>query len=353
MTSIELGIEDLAKYPFLEETGKYIQKRGLSINDISEPDFNKVIFRAKKRVLEAIRSREVSGNISDPTVEILSFPVALMLVKATKLDHLANRYSHAEALRVERLLEGEREKLIVQIFNNILNIELASITAEKKSLSTFNYKIPVIDYLKRAARFHELEWKLINRVVDQGYVYLRTRELIRLIREEIGNMIREKLKDMVVPRLPEKLNKIVQEITKIIPPSKINGRARVTPDKYPPCVKASLNMLKNGNNLPHYGRFLLTTYLVNIGSSVQDILSFYPKSPDFNERITRYQIEHIAGLRGGRVKYICPSCRTLGTHSLCFRTKECADIKNPIQFGKRVPNLEKRKGKKGWMKRQR
>ena len=352
MISIELGEKDLAKYPFLDEAGEYVKARDLSLVDMSQPDFNRVIGRAKKRVLQAIRSREVSGEIGTPEIEILSFPIALMLVKATNLEHLISRYSHAEAIRVENLLKDEREDLIVEMFRNILKINVILVTS-KIGFSKLNYKIPIMDYLRRATYFHEIEWKLINRMVDEGYVYLKSHELIRLIRQEIEDKIRDRLKEMVVPQLPQSFIKTIQELSTLSPPPpKLSDRMKITPDKYPPCVKAALDLLKKGENLPHYGRFLLTTYLVNIGDSVDEIMSLYSRSPDFNERITKYQVEHIAGLRGGRVKYTCPSCRTLITHSFCFKTKECNEIRNPLQFGRKMNLGSKRKGNKKWTKKQ-
>ena len=352
LISIDLGDEDLAKYPFLDEAGEYIKARDLSLVDISQPDFNQVISRAKKRILQAIRSREVSGEIDKPEIEILSFPIALMLVKATNLEHLVSRYSFAEAIRVEKHLEDEREDLILQIFRNILKINVILVTSET-GFSKLNYKIQIIDYLKRATRFHELQWKLINRNVNDGYVYLKSTELIRLIRQEIENKIRDRLKEMVVPQLPQNLIKTVQELSTISPPPpKLSDRVKISPDRYPPCVKAALDIFKKGQNLPHYGRFLLTAYLVNIGESVDEIMTMYSRSPDFNERITKYQVEHIAGLRGGRVKYTCPSCRTLITHSFCFKTKECNEIRNPLQFGRKINLNSKRKGNKKWTKKQ-
>ena len=351
MISIELGEKDLAKYPFLDEAGEYVKARDLSLVDMSQPDFNRVIGRAKKRVLQAIRSREVSGEIGTPEIEILSFPIALMLVKATNLEHLISRYSHAEAIRVENLLKDEREDLIVEMFRNILKINVILVTS-KIGFSNLNYKIPIMDYLRRATHFHEIEWKLINRMVGEGYVYLKSSELIRLIRQEIENKIRDKLKEMVIPKLPDNFIKTIQELSSISPPPpKLSDMVKITPDKYPPCVTTALDLLKKGENLPHYGRFLLTTYLVNIGGSVEEIMSLYSRSPDFNERITKYQVEHIAGLRGGRVKYTCPSCRTLITHGFCFKTKECNEIRNPLQFGRKTNLKSNRKGNKKWTKK--
>lgn len=336
MIPLKLGVEDLAKYPFLEEAGEYFRQRGFSLNDISQPDFGIVIERAKSRVLDAIYHRETSSHLGDPEVELLSFPVALMIVKATGLDHLVKRFSHTEAVRVEKLLEDEREELVVQIFRHILKINLVAVTADAKGggsgLHAFDYKIPLTDYLKRATHFHQLEWKLVNRVVSQGYVYLRTHEMIRLIRQEIDGMIRARLNALPVPRLPENLDATVKDLAaRSPPPPKIVSV--IAPDKYPPCVTTAQAMLEKGENLPHYARFLLTTYLVAAGRTVDDIIQMYGRSPDFNERITRYQVEHIAGLRGGRVKYRPPSCRTLVTHSFCFKVPECSDILNPLQFG--------------------
>jgi len=159
------------------------------------------------------------------------------------------------------------------------------------------------------------------------------------------------LKELTDPRLPESLQMVVQKVSAMSPPPvRLDEQVRVTPDRYPPCVIHALNMLQKGQNIPHYGRFLLTTYMVNIGKGVDEIMSLYPRAPDFDERITRYQVEHIAGLRGGRVKYRCPSCRTLVTHSFCLKKKECDEIRNPLQFGlKRFKSGGE--GEERWMKR--
>jgi DNA primase large subunit len=273
-----------------------------------------------------------------------------MLVKATKIDYLIPRYSHAEAVRVEKLLESDLESeqnkaLIEQIFREVLKIDIVPVMKDD-FFSMFDYKIHIMEYLKHSTGFHEIEWKLVNRVVDHGYVYLKTHDLIRLIRQEIDNIIRCKLRDMVVPRLPSNLEKAVQEIVILLPaPSKMKYKVKVTPDKYPPCVKKVLDTVVKGENLPHYGRFLLTTYLVNIGQSVEEIISLYSRSPDFNEKTTKYQVEHIAGLSGGRQKYMCPSCKTLLTHNFCLKNKACNDIKNPLSFGFRKSQYKKRKSK--------
>jgi len=346
LISIDLGDEDLAKYPFLDKAGEYIKKRDLSLVDISQPDYKEVLSRARERIVEADRDGEVSKEINEPEIEILSFPIALILVKATKLEHLISRYSLAEAIRVEKLLEKERDDLIVEIFRDILKINVLLVKSEQSSMK-LNYKIPIIEYLKRSTRIHDLHWSLVNRTVDGGYVYLKSHELVRLIRQEIENKIKNRLKEIAIPTLPESFLDIIKKIhTFSPPPPKLKDLVKITPAKYPPCVKTALDMLKKGENIPHYGRFLLTTYLIKIGDSIDEIMALYSSSPDFNERITKYQVEHIAGLRGGRVEYTCPSCRTLIAHSFCFKIKACDEIINPLQFGRKKKLNSEKKGNK-------
>jgi hypothetical protein len=124
------------------------------------------------------------------------------------------------------------------------------------------------------------------------------------------------------------------------------------------CMKEALRLLENGSNVPHYGRFLMATYLLAVGKTVEEIMSIFPKSPDFKKSVTQYQIEHIAGMKGGHTKYTVPSCRTLQTHSFCFKDPvKCYEISSPLQYpskkspqtdtsktGKRPPEKEKRRG---------
>ena len=48
----------------------------------------------------------------------------------------------------------------------------------------------------------------------------------------------------------------------------------------------------------------------------------YKTFSDYNERLTRYQIEHIAGERGSATKYTPPQCSVLQTHGVCKNRDE-------------------------------
>jgi DNA primase large subunit len=333
---LEFGSDDLAKYSFLPQAGDFIRAQGITVSDLASSDYDKVVKRAQKRVLDSIKNAKISPIISEKEIEIMSFPVALMLVKSTNLDHVMSRYALAEAIRVEEFLKKERNsKIIEELFNSSLGLELEH-NRQNPSLPPF--KIPLQEYLRRATQFHKSEWKLVNKIVGNGKVFLIQDDLIRLIREEIRVMIMQRLKDVKVSKLPANLQEMVNEIIRAAPPPPQSPYTiiHVAPENYPPCVRRALDMLDNGENVPHYGRFLMATYLLSVGKSVDEIVALFPKAPDFKQNVTRYQVEHLAGLKGGRTRYRVPSCKTLQTHQFCFKDPvKCYEITSPLQYPSR------------------
>ena len=68
-----------------------------------------------------------------------------------------SRYSFAEAMRAESHLGNEKPAVIALIFQRVTNVEPISV-----SNSSYEFKIPVREYLKRATSFHTPAWKLVN-----------------------------------------------------------------------------------------------------------------------------------------------------------------------------------------------
>ena len=103
-----------------------------------------------------------------------------------------------------------------------------------------------------------------------------------------------------------------------------SGRSR-----FPPCIGAIMDSVRRGDEVPHHARFALAAFLLNIGWSVDEVVDVFRTVPDFNEKVTRYQVEHIAGLRGGKTRYSAPSCDWMRSHGLCV--SEC-NVANPVQY---------------------
>jgi DNA primase large subunit len=84
------------------------------------------------------------------------------------------------------------------------------------------------------------------------------------------------------------------------------------------------------------GRFTLTSFLVNIGMPSEKVNELFKGFSDYNERLTRYQVEHIAGERGSRTRYTPPQCTTLQTHGVCTNSDDlCRRVRHPLAYYKR------------------
>jgi len=334
LSSIRMGTGDLAKYPFLNEAGDYLRESRFGWEELDRPDMKDIIDRAAERV-----EVEVGGNVYDKLdkyeIEILTFLVSLIIVKSIGLEPVLRKFSLAEARRAEKFLtddlkhqnEMQRRSLFAKIFDDLFMLKID--VAQDGRL----FKVKVADYLSRSSHFHEQEWKLINRLVHGGYVYLDADETVRLVRNELSVLIYEKIKAMTVPTLPQMIKLRSDGLrAKFAPRYEYHA---TTTTIYPPCVKHALAVMHSGENLAHSARVMLATYMLAIGKPVDEIVLMYENAPDFNEKITRYQVEHLAGMKGSRTKYSVPSCEKLKNENLCYATPECDGIINPIQFGRK------------------
>jgi DNA primase large subunit len=92
----------------------------------------------------------------------------------------------------------------------------------------------------------------------------------------------------------------------------------------------------SGRHLSHIGRFTLTSFLVSIGMPSEKVIELFKNISDFNERMTRYQVEHIAGEKGSRTRYATPKCDTLRTHGVCTNPDNlCRKIRHPLGYYRR------------------
>ena len=334
---LKFGIKDLVKYPFLTEAGEYLQNTGLSLEQLGHPDWKPIVEKAYGRIVVASSGQIYTSDLDslDNDSELLSFIVSIILLKSSGIPTLIRRFSLAEARRAERYLQQDlwisREKNLdipLKIIRDLFAVDV--------SIENDEFVIKVQDYLKRAVHFHEKEWKLVNRRVTNGLVYLTAHETVRLIRAELGEYINGKIRSINIESIPEGFQQRVDDL--VLLAKKFSDTLYVS-SEYPPCVKHGIEVLEKGENLPHSGRFLLATYLLSKGQTVDQIAPLFKNAPDYNERTTKYQLEHISGSSGGGTKYQCPSCEKLRSESLCFATSDCEGIINPVQFGKkRRPN---------------
>ncbi len=338
---LALGQDEIAKYPFLADAGQYLKDQGFSLEQFgSDPDLKQLIEKAYERITVAADGKIYKSDLDGDHVskeaalprEVFSFLLAIVLLKLSGMHTLIKRFSLAEARRAEKYLEKDlanisdesKNQLAIRVIDDLFSVQV-------EKLDEY-FVIPVSNYLKHSINFHEREWKLINRHVENGKVYLSPHETVRLIRKELGTYINSKI---VNARTPTMIPGFEDSVNKLVSLSKKFVTYTVTTGEYPPCVKHAIEILEKGENLPHSGRFMLATFLLSKGQSVQQIAPLFKNAPDYNERVTLYQLNHLAGTSGAGTQYSCPSCEKLKTQNLCFATSECDNIINPLQFGRK------------------
>ena len=328
---------DFAKYPFLKETTDYVRDLSLKIEDLTSPELAEVLERAQDRIEEAILYTAVTRKTRNADIEILSFPAAIMLVIATENSLIKKRYALAEAKSAQHELELEPRDRILAIAQNFAWNLLQS----NDHKIPCEFKLHFTDYLRNTTRLRDKEWKLVNRPLSDGYVYLGRNETARLLSEEVRSQIEKRLAAKDLPKFPptimEKAEKLKKLASEKIGQTEIESFPKtVTQTAFPPCIQVLYQAVTSKGHLSHIGRFTLTSFLVNVGMPPENVIGFFKSFSDYNQRMTSYQVEHIAGEKGSRTQYKPPKCETLKTHGICVNPDElCRRIHHPLAYYKR------------------
>lgn len=308
-----LPLQLLAKYPFLPGAGEYVGEHGPKLEDLLfDRAYGRVRERGLARVRAALELAEVQptpvASASDALVELLSYGVGRMVVASLGTPYIARRSAMAEAKLAHARLLGEEETVVREVAA-ILGMRLDAEGA-----------VHVADYLRHSVPIKEEGWKLVNQPLRAGFVEVETKRLARLCQEAV----RQRIEAAGQMDAPEEVGRAfaaeIAELKKAAEEQVAKyqggdlGPARL--DLLPPCMTKLLGQLQSGVNVPHTGRFALTTFLHTVGLGSEDIMKLFAAAPDFKEAMTRYQVEHITGKTSG-TEYTPPGCGTMVTNGLC------------------------------------
>ena len=276
------------------------------------------------------------------------------MVTSTNDKLLKRRYSLAEAKRAYNLLRQENEEKITAIAKKLgLRTKPAKTYNENSRITSSGFYLNFIDYLKGASIFHERKWKLVNRTMQHGEVQVTKDEAARLTAEQIQAHMEEKLGaktdlkiDLTLPQSvvnrTEKLKQLHLTLRKV---QEEEMPKETAVDAFPPCVQKLYKTASDKGHLSHIERFTLTSFLLNAGMPIENVVECFRPASDFSEKMTRYQVEHIAGGRGTGEKYIPPKCDTLRTHGICTGGDEICESPwrplHPLQYYRKKTRLMK------------
>ncbi len=340
-----MDIRVLARFPFLKESNQLIKGEGITLEDlVDDMAFERARIKGKTRILSALEKGEVPkppmASEREAMIELLSYPIARMLVASLQEPYLTRRYSLSEAVAAENRLQEEELSFIVNVATE-LNIDVKMMDGRVKMHFT--------DYLLFTNQLRARNWKLINQIVDDGYVVLKKDKILRILRNVVQKKIESEIIEMRVNDLIlTGFKSDITELKKIVDEKRDKfraedlGRVRIT--RFPPCMYQLLASVQAGENVPHNGRFALVSFLHNIGMTNDEIFNVFGTVPDFAQRKTAYQIEHITG-KISSTEYTPPECSTMKTYGLCPGPDElCRRIRHPLNYYRLKGRVEGRGG---------
>ncbi|MDD3246657.1 MAG: DNA primase regulatory subunit PriL [Methanosarcina sp.] len=323
--------EKLAYYPFISEASAHVENLGISLESLlNSRAYRAARARGIERVKEALEGEIKKSPVSGETQvlsELLSYPFARMLVACVDDQLFTRRYSLAEAKAAYTFLRTETPEFLLEFGEDF------EISADFRDSY---FSMHFTDYIRFSNSLKDPTWKLTNRQLRAGKIKITKEEFARLLEEAVRERIEQ---SFPIPEIPPEVSSFcspyVSEIKEQFEVQKKNFGATdfgaVEPDLFPPCIAHALANVQGGVNLAHSMRFAMTSFLLSVGMSVEEILNLFNVSPDFDAEKTLYQIEHIAGATGN--VYKPPACDTMRTYGNCVgKDGLCATISHPLGY---------------------
>ncbi|RZV11903.1 DNA primase large subunit [Natrinema hispanicum] len=328
-----------ARYPFLAAARESVATEAVDLATVVEQD-RAVVDRARQRVITALEDGTVGEPAHEPRIELLSYPVARVLVSMVGERVLVRKYARGEAATAYDRFTADMADTTELKSVSSTGLELTDLLTEfdlqddvRETPAGDGYRIDVGTYLPLAEDMWEDEWRLVNRPLDGGEVPVDEDELLALLREAIRGRIEDGLPFEVPETIASALEDDADEIRAILADLDLTQDIdTVVPDLFPPCMKALLDQVQKGEHLPHHSRFAITAFLTSIGMSTDEIVDLYRVNSSFGEEMTRYQTDHIRG-DSSPTEYSAPACSTMQSYGDCVNKDDlCERIPHPMAY---------------------
>ncbi|MCI4345785.1 MAG: DNA primase large subunit PriL [Thermoplasmata archaeon] len=304
------------EFPFLPGAEAVAGELAGSLRELLEdPALGRARELGRARILAALDDPSGGAEITEldtaePEVRFLSFQYARILLGAAAHRAPVRRWAVAEAKRAHARLRLAPEAELAEVARR-LGFGFREEGAE--------LVVPVFDYLRLATPIREAEFRLVRQPVGAGEVRLPAERASRILQEGIRRQLSEPLPlgAEAIREIREREGAFLDEVAERAPPPASRlAEGPLVAAAFPPCIRRMRRALDGGENLSHSGRFALAAFLHKVGANTDTIVDSFRGAPDFDEGVTRYQVEHITTRSGGE-GYEPPECATLRSHGLC------------------------------------
>jgi DNA primase large subunit len=320
-----------ARYPFLDAAREAVDEAAVDLADLVARDDPAPVARAVGRVEAALSGDTTGDPHRRPRVELLSYPVARVLVSLVDDPVLTRKYARAEAVTAHRRFTEDFD-----------GDELRSASGERMTLDRLlrefdlsaavtevddGFRVDVGTYLSLSGDLPGGRWRLANRALADGGVPVDREELHLLLRQAVERRVSSGLPLRVPEAIAAALETAVEDVEDLLADLELAGDIdTVVPDLFPPCMTNLLERVRDGQDLPEHSRFVLTSFLTAIGMDETEIAEFC------GGETNSYRTDRIATADGG-TEYPPPSCETMVAYGDCVNTDElCETIPHPMKY---------------------
>ena len=339
-----------AKYPFFASAREAVAAAEASLPELVAADAP-AVERARERVERALMGGTVAsetgrfpaGSAYDARAELLSYPIARILVSLLDSDPAIDKYATAEAAtaidRVERDLAADDElrsvsTAAVGLDDLLAEFDLAGAVRPEtdgtgdgrraapgaggpNGRGPTHYRIAVGPYLRLASPSWGDSWRLVNRALRDGAVRVSREELLAIVEAAVEERVADGLPFELAAdeAIAEALESRVADLRRLLS-DRTYGEPPdvVAPALFPPCMTNLIEKAERGVALSAPESFALMAFLVGIGMTPDEVVAFCADTSLDAEGI-RYQTEYLADDSGSQ--YPAPTCETLANYGIC------------------------------------
>ena len=345
-----------AKYPFFATAREAVADAAVSLPELVAADAPEVE-RARERVERALMDGTVASESGafptesayDTQAELLSYPIARILVSLLDSDPAIEKYAAAEAataidrIREDLATDDELRSMstptvalddVLAEFDLVDAVRPESLrsdpgtggatatgpgsgSAPASGRDPEHYWIAVGPYLRLTSPSWGDSWRLVNRALADGEVRISREELLDALEAAVEDRVREGLPFELAAGegIAAELESGVADLKRLLSERTYAGPVDVVaPDLFPPCMRNLIEKAERGTDLSPPESFALMAFLVGIGMSPDEVVTFCADTSLDAEGI-RYQTEYLSDDRGSQ--YPPPTCETLANYGIC------------------------------------
>mgnify|MGYP000138560289 CR=1 FL=1 len=363
-----------ARYPYFAAAREAVERAEVSLSDLvreGAPAVERATERVERALLEGTTA-PADPRAWDVRDELLSYPIARILVSLMDASGAVEKYAMAEAATAgDRLAEDvasdddlrSTESARVDLRTFLDEFDLGGVRAEPvegpragrggderggrgggragrrgaggSGRDPAWFRIGVTDYLRLVDADWGPEWRLVRRELAAGEVRVEREELYRLLRRAVYRRVVDGLPFTVRTSpageaIADGLADEVASLRDLLSVREEYAVDTVVPALFPPCMKQLLARAQRGGDLPPHSRFAFTAFLVGIGMDTDEVVRL-ARDTSLDEETIRYQTEYLRDADG--TQYPAPSCATMDAYGDCVnRDERCDTISHPMTY---------------------